>query len=329
MKFGMKPGRYSLSRNNIYITNTTMFFLGVDAGATKTAAHITDKQGVILGVGRAGSASFRVQTKEAFRDNIVRAIEEAARAARVQTNFEAACIGAAGLDTPVQIKEAMQLLEGVVRVQRGQLLVVNDVQLVHPSASDDSYGVGLITGTGSNFYGKNDEGEAAFSGGLGYLLSDEGSGYWIGREVLRAAVRSADGRGKRTVLEQEVLKKFLLQNARELADVVYQSTFDKARIAELSKLADISYKQKDEIATQLLQQAADDIADGVNAIVRALHMQGDTFTIVAIGGTFNSPFPFQEKIMEQVVAQKSSFIVCDKSAAVGAAKLARRLAKVI
>lgn len=305
-----------------------MFFLGVDAGSTKTAAHITDEHGAVLGTGRAGSASFTVQTREAFRDSIIRAAEEAARVARLKMNFEAACIGAAGLDTPAQLKEAVQLLGAVVKVRRDQLLVVNDVQLVHPSCSDDDYGIGLISGTGSNFYGRNSEGEEAFAGGLGHLLSDEGSSHWIGREVLRAAVRSADGRGPRTILEQEVLKRFLLQDVRELADVVYKPAFNKPRISELSKLVDIGYEQKDEAAIQILQQAANDIASGINAVVRTLHMQGDSFTIVAIGGTFNSPFPFKEKIMEQVVAKKSSFVVCDKSAAVGAAKLARRLAAI-
>ena len=39
------------------------------------------------------------------------------------------------------------------------------------------------------------EGEAARSGGWGYVLGDEGSGYWIGRAALRAVLREADERG--------------------------------------------------------------------------------------------------------------------------------------
>ena len=38
-------------------------------------------------------------------------------------------------------------------------------------------------------------GEAARAGGWGYVLGDEGSGYWIGRAALRAVLREADRRG--------------------------------------------------------------------------------------------------------------------------------------
>ena len=52
------------------------------------------------------------------------------------------------------------------------------------------------------------KGEAARSGGWGYVLGDEGSGYWIGRAALRAVLREADRRGPATVLSGLLLKHF-------------------------------------------------------------------------------------------------------------------------
>ena len=46
-------------------------------------------------------------------------------------------------------------------------------------------GVVIIAGTGSIAYGHNGQGQAARAGGWGYVLGDEGSGYWIGRHALR------------------------------------------------------------------------------------------------------------------------------------------------
>ena len=44
--------------------------------------------------------------------------------------------------------------------------------------------------------------------GVGYVLGDEGRGYWIGRAALRAVLRSADPRGPRTLLTKMLLQHF-------------------------------------------------------------------------------------------------------------------------
>jgi N-acetylglucosamine kinase-like BadF-type ATPase len=126
-----------------------------------------------------------------------------------------------------------------------------------------------------------------------------------------------------TVREELVLKKLSIENTRAIADIVYRSEFDKAHIAELSKLADVGYESSDPIATGLLQQAADDMALAINTIIRRLDMREEVFDVVAIGGTFNSPFPFVEKISKRLIAEKSSFVVCEKNATDGAIKMAR------
>jgi N-acetylglucosamine kinase-like BadF-type ATPase len=61
-------------------------------------------------------------------------------------------------------------------------------------------GIGLVAGTGSSCSGRNERGETASCGGYGPQFDDDGSGYWIGREAVRAAVRAEDGRGPETML---------------------------------------------------------------------------------------------------------------------------------
>ena len=48
-------------------------------------------------------------------------------------------------------------------------------------------GVLLLAGTGSIVLGRDRRGRWARAGGLGPLLGDEGSAFWLGREWLRAA----------------------------------------------------------------------------------------------------------------------------------------------
>ena len=49
-------------------------------------------------------------------------------------------------------------------------------------------GVIVIAGTGSIAYGRNREGQTARAGGWGFAISDEGSGHWIGRTAVAAAI---------------------------------------------------------------------------------------------------------------------------------------------
>lgn len=303
------------------------YILGVDAGATKTHAAIAGSDGKIVGRASAGPANFHASSVNEFRSSIQEAIQGAALEVNIEPPvFEAACLGIAGIDTDPQIQDAKELLLDVVRVKSpDKLLVVNDLRLVRPTVSDKEYGLSLIAGTGSNFYGVNKKGEEASVGGLGHILSDEGSGYWIGIRVLRAAVRSADGRGPKTALEGLVGAHFKTKTMREVADVVYRESFSKADIGTAAIVVDEAYRQKDEVATVILENAATEIALSLNTLTRRLGMEEDSFDVIAVGGVFLSPYPFKEKIKEQLINKNIEFIVSDKAPVEGALALALKL----
>ena len=77
-----------------------------------------------------------------------------------------------------------------------RIVIVNDALIALETGAPGQPGVVIISGTGSIAYGRNAAGEAARSGGWGYVLGDEGSGYWIGRAALRAVLRAADLAGR-------------------------------------------------------------------------------------------------------------------------------------
>lgn len=63
---------------------------------------------------------------------------------------------------------------------------IADVEAAHLGALGGEPGVLLLAGTGSIALGRGSRGAWVRKGGLGPLLGDEGSGFWIGRESLRA-----------------------------------------------------------------------------------------------------------------------------------------------
>lgn len=74
----------------------------------------------------------------------------------------------------------------------GRVHVLSDAQAALDAALGRRPGLLILAGTGSIVIGRDDRGRWARAGGLGPLLGDEGSGFWIGREWLRATTSGED-----------------------------------------------------------------------------------------------------------------------------------------
>lgn len=94
--------------------------------------------------------------------------------------------GAGGIDTDDDAAALAALIEPYV--PGAKITVVHDSRLLL-AAGGVRTGVAVIAGTGSAAWGKNSSGREARAGGWGYLLGDEGSGYWLGREAVRHSLR--------------------------------------------------------------------------------------------------------------------------------------------
>ena len=90
---------------------------------------------------------------------------------------------------------------------RAEIKVVGDMVIALEAAFGDGPGVIVIAGTGSIAYGRNREGQTARAGGWGFAISDEGSGHWIGRTAVAAAIGAWDEDPTRTSAMIEVLMK--------------------------------------------------------------------------------------------------------------------------
>jgi glucosamine kinase len=68
-----------------------------------------------------------------------------------------------------------------------RVVVISDVEAAHLAALGGAAGVLLLAGTGSIALGRDRRGRWRREGGLGPLLGDDGSAFWIGREWLRGS----------------------------------------------------------------------------------------------------------------------------------------------
>lgn len=166
--------------------------LGLHIGGSKThAVRSLGSSPSDVDRGKAGQAAADVEITETSAslssvghqgaDAVLRRI-----AASAGSGVEAVCAGAAGADTPASRAVLSALL--TEHFPGARIEVVHDTRIVLAAAGLDA-GAVLVAGTGSVAWGKRGDGREARSGGYGYLLGDEGSGYAVVRDAVREALR--------------------------------------------------------------------------------------------------------------------------------------------
>lgn len=165
-----------------------------------------------------------------------------------------------------------------------KLNIFNDTDfLLMFSASPNK--VGIISGTGSNCVGVNKKGVMAKCGGLGAILANQGSGYYIGLLALKKALKSADGRGIKTILEQAILDKYNTSDFGKVKEMVQTTQNYQKEIAGMSKLVAICAQNQDKVAVKILDKTIFELFLHIKSIEKAL-FPNETFEIVAAGNIF-------------------------------------------
>lgn len=147
-------------------------------------------------------------------------------------------------------------------------------------------GIIIIAGTGAICFGKNSEGKLVRSGGWGYLLGDEGSGYFIGREAIIAALKDLDGRGEKTKLRSKLEKHFKLSSIDQIIPHIYQNRIDRVAIADLAPIVFEQASQGDAIAEEIIRRTGKELGSLAKSVAQHLNFESDEIKVALIGSIF-------------------------------------------
>lgn len=261
-------------------------FLGVDGGQSGTTALVGDDNGRVLGEGEAGPCNHaaagegRAKLESAVRDSVAAACAQAgvnSAAAR----FEAACFGMSG--GPDDKRDILART-----LNTAQLVVTNDAVIALSGATGGGPGIVTIAGTGSIVLGRNSTGRVARAGGWGYVFGDEGGAFDIGRQALRAALRSEEGWGPDTALRAILLEATGAANINDILHLFYTPAWPRSRVALLAAEVDRAAQIGDAVAQRILANAAQDLAMLAAAVRAQLWSRGEPVEIAYVGGVFRS-----------------------------------------
>jgi glucosamine kinase len=279
------------------------YFLGVDAGGTKTEFLLGDESHE-LGRVQTGTIK-RLRREEATTEqNLAYALGElAAQTGVSMLSVARSCVGASGSTAPLVSEWITNAFRPRVS---GELLLVEDVDIALDAAFHGGRGVLILAGTGSNVAGRGEDGQIVTAGGWGPALSDEGSGFYLGLDALRRGFRALD-QGRPTMLLETIQSYWGLGSLGELVE--YANANPAPEFSALAPLVIACAMQGDEIAAEVVRHSGEELATLAAIVIERIRATEEGLGLkfellpIALAGSILEKVPRSRHALEEALSQ--------------------------
>ena len=257
------------------------FLLAIEGGGTKTRLLLTNASGEILAREIGGPASGLYISRAAYAREMGKLLGCVRRAAEAG-NGRVTHVGLGGPMDRSLVEEAVRRVFGKAR-----FIYAGESEIAFALHGID-WGVSLVAGTGASCRAHTPEGTSIGCGGFGPQFGDEGSGYWIGRAAISAAMRVGDGRGPATALTERLCAFYGLSRVLDILRFVDKSghvsgTKVAACVPEVFAAANAG----DAVAEGICREAGLALGRLIVATTRKVEWSRTPVPLVLTGGVFN------------------------------------------
>ncbi len=279
--------------------------IAVDAGGTTTRAAVVGLTGDVLGVGAAGAGNPISSGIELATANVIAACQQAVLQAGNDPRLVGSLVTMAGGSTG-----SVSAADIIARLSEGgvpaPVTLESDVLSAYFSGTPAPDGIVLVVGTGAVAGRVSDGRLVRVADGLGWLIGDSGSGFWIGRAAAIAAAADLDGRGRATVLTDEVLQEFgISRGGRQVAgrpeavSALVHQVYQRRPI-ELARLArSVLRHPEDAVASTILDAAANALTNTVTAL-----LGDDDLPLVLAGGLVGPASALHDRLVSRLSGRR-------------------------
>jgi len=250
------------------------YYLGIDGGGSDTRAVLVDARAEVVASARAGSLNYRAVGIETARESLQGIVEQISPpgpagpppSQRGAGAIHAAFIGNAALAGPAPEDELRALCDGILEPE--YLAMDSDLFIALEAIGTQGPCAVAIAGTGSMAAGRAGESEPVIhTGGWGWMLGDEGSGFHIAWEGIRAALRGYEGSGPATGLTGSLCAHYRMDAPEALLDYFYCPPKEPREVASFARAV---LESSDLVARGIVSRCAADFANTVRALLRKL-----------------------------------------------------------
>ncbi|MEQ8673105.1 MAG: BadF/BadG/BcrA/BcrD ATPase family protein [Aggregatilineales bacterium] len=267
--------------------NDSRYIMGIDGGGSTVRVAIFTPQLDLIAESTGSTANPNTVGHETAAYNIQNTIMGTLERAKL-THNQVACVGI-GVGGAAPEREGNWLNNLIEEIMPVTIIAISsDYEIALTGAHGEHRGILVLCGTGSLAYGVNSTGETALVGGWGWLLGDEGSGYWIGLQALNAVIRATEKRAQQTTLTNAIFSHLKLTERQEIIKWAYA----KSRTRDVATLAPLVLEHAtdgDTVAMQIVEKAARELALQCRAVMQQLAMEALPIAFAGSLLTHNNP----------------------------------------
>lgn len=261
-----------------------MMYIGIDGGGTKTKFVLTDENLNVIDECIEETCHFAQVGYDGMETILTRGIQTLIQ----RNHVNEVCIGY-GLAGYGQEEHIRTEIENVVKKVslHNRYVLVNDVQSALAGALAGHDGIVMIAGTGSIAFGQKGD-LSQRCGGFGNIIGDEGSAFWLSKQMLSIFCKQADGRLPKTKIYDILMKECHLNKDYDMISYVRDElNNDRSKIAQLAMYAYEAAKENDETMIHLYDECAKEISYHINTLYHKM-FENEKVNVSYIGGVFKA-----------------------------------------
>ena len=281
------------------------YYIGIDAGGTKTEAILADQGGhIVKRIVRKGCNPMDIGVEET-KSHILSVVNElTALSPAIPVSMYGGIAGLDRIDVGMDGFLSQNTAIPVIRTEDDGCNMISGM-LGHVN------GCGMVCGTGSSLFARIEGKPLVHIGGLGYLIDTGGSGYELAQDGLKHAYRYLDGRGEKTLLVERFEKAIGSSMKYAFADIYGGG---RPFIASLAHVVFECAADGDKISQSILDTGSFKLAELTHAAAK--HFD-DRFTVVMNGGIFTA-YPHYAQAVKDKASPRADMIKADVPAIYGA-----------
>lgn len=259
-----------------------MYKIGIDGGGTKTSFKLYNQKGECIKDTVKESCHLLQVSSETAIHILKEGLKELIKDLSIDENLLIG-LGLAGYG---EDKSLRTKIEKVCQKALApyEYYLFNDVSIALEGALKGEEGILVIAGTGSIALSKKENAYRRV-GGWGYMLGDEGSAYWLTKEMFKHYTRQVDGREPRTQLVKLIKDKFDLEKEYDLISYLSNTLEnDRRKVAEQAVLLEELLKMEDPVAFKLVEELSKHLSLLINTLGEDFHRE---IKVSYLGGVFN------------------------------------------
>lgn len=225
-------------------------FLGVDGGGSKTTAAVFDEHGNFVSGAIGDSINYYTLGLEAARTNMQAIVSSL----NCEGCFEGAVIGMSALCCRATQQECLAFTQGIINADN--IIMDSDLFAALKALGEKGECAVVVAGTGSMVLAQYADSTTGTAGGWGHILGDEGSGYAIGLDGIKAAIHGYEGSGDKTALTSEVIRFFGIGCVTDLIDLFYAKGVSRKQTAAFAVNVSTAAADGDSVASGIIKSHA-------------------------------------------------------------------------